>query len=108
MLFTNETTPQVEVTVDGVRAVCATPLSSNCGYQMCNSDALITNYSKSGLTIVIEGINLKYLKTKVTFAYRTCTVNIFLSSTSKIVCYLISNTAGYWYPIVQDNLGYVT
>ena len=64
-LFTNESSPQIEVTIDGERAVCA---SLNCGYKFCDSNVMINGFSLSGYTLTITGVNFNVLSIIVNFA----------------------------------------
>ena len=52
MLYTAETSPQVEVVVGGMPALCA---NLSCGYDYESTDALVTGMTVTGLNVVITG-----------------------------------------------------
>lgn len=54
-LYTNETKPQIKVTVDGLEAVCASLL---CDYNYVPVVATIDDFSLSGNVLTITGTSL--------------------------------------------------
>ena len=64
-LYTNESTPQVIVTIDGQIAICA---SLQCGYTYTGTPPLITGFSLNGLTLTITGTSLATTGVSVSFA----------------------------------------
>ncbi len=67
-LYTNESMPQVIVSVDGIPAVC---VSLNCGYVYEAPVAQITAFSLSGSTLTIQGTGFSNIQA-VMFSHVNC------------------------------------
>jgi hypothetical protein len=69
-LYTNETTPQVIVSVDGIPAVCG---SLECGFTYVQPTAMINTYTLSGTTLTINGVSLPTSIVSLTLSNIPCT-----------------------------------
>lgn len=68
-LYTEESKPQVIVTVDGIEAVCH---SLNCGYTYYAPTAKITGFTLSGNSLTITGTSLPSTIKSVKFSHIGC------------------------------------
>ena len=68
-MYTAETSPQVEVVVGGMPALCA---NLSCGYDYESTDALVTGMTVSGLNVVITGENFPVSDVTVYLANILC------------------------------------
>ena len=68
-LYTEESSPQVIVSIDGVEAVCH---SLNCDYNYVQPASLITNVVLDGNTLSITGTNFSTSIKKIEFSHVEC------------------------------------
>jgi hypothetical protein len=92
-LYTNESAPQIIVTVDGIEAVCD---SLSCNYNYEVPTASITDFSRSGTTLTITGTSLNTNSlASIYYSNVLCTATSI--SDVQIVCTLASSVvAGEW------------
>lgn len=101
-VYTNEKTPQVIVTVDGVEAVCS---SLACGFTYTQPTAKITGYTLSQGTLTITGSNIGADVQSVKFSNIACS-NVVVAN-SVITCQVTSVAGGSWKPVVTDSNGLI-
>ncbi|TNV88211.1 hypothetical protein FGO68_gene8985 [Halteria grandinella] len=101
-LYTNETIPQVIVSVNGVEAVCTT---LNCGYEYKEPLSVITGYSLDGQMLTIEGEGLTSDIQSITLGGVQCQ-DILFESDQLITCTL-TQVAGSWRPILITKNGMI-
>ena len=103
-LHTNETSPQVIVSVDGIEAVCD---SLQCNYNYITPSAQIDSFSLSSdqtlLTIVGSGFTRAIRK--ITFATIPCT-RVTVVNAQTITCTTLP-ISGTWQPEVIDEFGII-
>lgn len=102
-LYTDETQPQVIVTVDGMDALCTT-LSCDYVYEPVTEE--ISSMVVSGLSVTIGGTNLPSAIASVTVADTNCVVSS--NDATTISCDLASPLiAGDWKPVVKHAKGLI-
>lgn len=101
-LYTEVKTPQLQVTVDGLEAVCA---SLDCGYTYVAATSSITSYSLSSTTLTIVGVDLVSTNIRlVSFSNRPCTNVATNAAKTQLTC-TVTPVSGQWMPIVFDFQG---
>jgi hypothetical protein len=90
-LFTNETQPQVLVSVDGLEAVCA---SLKCGYTYIQPTSSISSFSLSNGKLTIKVTNLTTSIKSITLGGQVCS-GITVTGSSTLTCSVIP-VAGSW------------
>jgi hypothetical protein len=102
-LFTDETKPQVTVTIDGMPALCA---SLSCDYTYEPVGAEITAMTVAGTSVVITGTSLTSTINSVTIAGMACAISTNDGTT--LSCTLPYNLyAGSHKPVVKDDKGLI-
>lgn len=103
-LYTNETSPQVVVNIEGIEAVCD---SLNCNYNYIQPTAQITSFSLSsdGSLLTISGTGFTRPLRKITFATFPCTSPSIVNDQT-ITCQT-QKVVGNWQPEVIDEYGIV-
>lgn len=100
-LYTNESNPQVIVSVDSIPAVCA-GLSCDFTYETATSS--ISSLSLSGTTLTITGTSLPTTDLqRVVFSNNDCVVSS--SSSTEIVCEVTTIAGTNWFAEVYDSYG---
>lgn len=100
-IYTDETSPQVMVTIDDQAALCT---SLACDYTYVEPTTELTSMTVSGLDVVIAGTDLPTVIDAVTLGFTPCSVTA--SDTTSIACTLESDLmAGTWSPQVTDANG---
>lgn len=103
-LYTNETSPQVVVNIEGIEAVCH---SLNCNYRYIQPTAQITSFSLStdGTLLTISGTGFTRPLRRITFATFPCTSPTILNDHT-ITCQS-QKVVGSWQPEVIDEFGII-
>ena len=103
MLRTAHESPQIQVKIDGIPAICTCVA---CDYTYEAVEGLITDFSVNGLDITILGSNLPLEFASVKLAYTNCEVTS--NSASSIGCTLVTPwVSGDWIPAVRDVKGLI-
>jgi len=102
-LFTDETKPQITVTVDGMPALCA---SLECDYTYEPVGAEVSSMTVTGTSVVITGTSLTSTISSVTIAGMACDVQT--SDATTLSCQLpYILYAGSHKPVVKDAKGLI-
>jgi hypothetical protein len=105
MIFTDETQPQVLVTVDDLPAVCK---GLACGYAYTDPQSEVTAVSLSGMEVSLTGTGLPTTDITVTIASEPCTVDMSTNTDTSITCTIANQLmAGKWSPRIIGPSGKV-
>lgn len=107
MIYTNETLPQIEVSVGGLPTLCP---NFNCNYTYVVAIGEITGTTLSGTTLTLTGTSLPLAANVVQISFGTvnCTIDEASSSDTTIVCTMTSYPmAGDWIAELQSKSGLI-
>lgn len=102
-LYTNESEPQVLMTVNGVEVACT---NLDCNYNYVAPEAQITGLEYTGTTLTITGENFKKPILKITLGNIECK-NVQVSSDNSTITCQVTPAAGSWKPVVIDTFGII-
>ena len=101
-LYTDESTPQVLVTVDDMTAVC---VNLDCGYTYEAPTAEVELMAVTDLAVTITGTNLPTDIESIEIGYANCVVEDGNSDTSITCNFDVPPAAGDWIPKIKDSKG---
>ena len=104
MLRNANDSPQVEIKIDGMEAIC----TGSCDYVYEEPAGLVTGFFVNGLDVTIQGQNLPPQTdiTEVNLCHTKCAITSIDSNS--IECTLAEPwVAGRWYPVVRVKEGII-